>query len=200
MITTIIFDLSEVYLTGLLGVEKRLEKALGIKANKIKAGLCGPELAALFHGEITEDDYWLKVIERNGWKAKTGALKKAVRKNFREIKGTREIVEQLKEDGFRLGLLSVHAKEWVDYCAQKFGYHELFHSASYSFEVAASKPDKKVYRLILRKLQAKPQECLFIDDHAKNLVPAKKMGMAAILFKNPRQLKQELARLGIAVR
>ncbi|MFA5929981.1 MAG: HAD-IA family hydrolase [Candidatus Micrarchaeia archaeon] len=200
MITTIIFDLSEVYLTGLLGAEHNLEKILGIKANEIKRGLTGPELAAFFHGELTEDEYWLRIIEKHKWKASAGELKKAVRKNFNEIEGTRKIMEQLKEDGFRLGLLSVHTREWVDYCEGKFGYHKLFHSTLYSFEAAASKPDKKVYRMILTKLKSSPEECIFIDDHPENLIPAREMGMKAVLFKNSRQLKRDLAFLGIAVR
>jgi len=200
MITTIIFDLSEVYLTGLIGAEHRLEKILGIKANKIKTGLCGPELAAFFQGELTEDEYWLRIIEKDKWKASTDELKKAVRKNFKEIEGTREIMEQLKRNGFRLGLLSVHAREWVAYCQRKFSYHKLFHSRLYSFEAAASKPDKKVYRLILKKLKARPENCIFIDDHLKNLVPAREMGMKTILFKNAGQLKKDLTALGVAIR
>ena len=200
MITTIIFDLSEVYLTGFLGVERRLEKLLGIPANEIKAGLNGPELAAFFHGELTEEEYWLQVVERNRWSADVRALKEAARKNFNEITGTREIIEQLRGSGFKLGLLSVHAKEWVDYCQQKFGYHELFHSKLYSFEVAASKPDKKVYCLILQKLKSAPEECVFIDDHPENLAPAREMGMKTILFGNAGQLKTDLAVLGIPIR
>ncbi|MCX6771236.1 MAG: HAD-IA family hydrolase [Candidatus Micrarchaeota archaeon] len=199
MITAVIFDLSEVYLTGLLGAEHNLEKILGIKANEMK-GLNGPELAAFFHGELTEDEYWLRIIEKNKWKAGAGELKKAVRKSFKEIEGIRKIMEQLKEDGFRLGLLSVHAREWVDYCEKKFGYHELFHSTLYSFEAAASKPDKKVYRMILTKLKSAPEECIFIDDHLENLVPAREMGMKTILFKNAGQLKKDLAALGVAIR
>ncbi|MFH1221694.1 MAG: HAD family phosphatase [Candidatus Micrarchaeota archaeon] len=199
MITTIIFDLSEVYLQGLAGVEHYLEPIINIKANEIKSGIRGPELIALFHGELSEEEYWLKIIEKNNWKVDVNTFKKAVRDNFKEIKGTREIIEQLNENGFKLGLLSVHTKEWIDHCLQKYDYHKLFHTTLYSFEVAASKPDKKVYHLILQRLGATPEECLFIDDNPKNLVPAQELGIATILFKNPEQLKKELTSLGIKI-
>ena len=60
MITTIIFDLGEVYLNGLRGVEHVLEPMLGIKADSIRPELVGTEANALFRGEISEEEYWKK--------------------------------------------------------------------------------------------------------------------------------------------
>lgn len=199
MVSTIIFDLAEVYLKGLLGVEHYLEPLVGIKAKEIQSRLQGKELISLFHGEISEEEYWSRIIERNNWKVDIGLLKKAVRNNFEEIEGTRKIIEKLKKMGFKLGLLSVHAKEWINHCVRKFDYHKLFHSTLYSFEVAASKPDKKVYKLVLQRLDSKPEECVFIDDNKKNLTPARELGITTIHFKNPEQLKKELRSLSIYV-
>ncbi len=195
MITTIIFDLSEVYLKGLLGIQHCLEPILKINANKIYPKLKGEELVALFHGELTEEEYWKKIILKNKWKIDINSLKKAARENFEEIEGVREIIKKLKERRFKLGLLSIHTKEWVDYCEKKFDYHKLFHSILYSFEVGISKPDKKIYELILEKLESKPGECIFIDDNEKNLIPAQELGIKTILFKNSKQLRKELTSL-----
>ncbi len=191
-ITTIIFDLAEVLLTGLLGVERHLEPILGIRAEEIEKMLHGKELISLFHGEITEEEYWLKVTKKNRWDVNVRILKETIRSNFVEIEGTRRIVERLKEKGYKLGLLSVHTKEWVDHCVKKFDYHKLFHSTQYSFEVQLSKPDKRAYKLILQKLASKPEECLFIDDNPKNVKAAEELGMQTIHFKNAKQLKKEL--------
>jgi FMN phosphatase YigB (HAD superfamily) len=38
---------------------------------------------------------------------------------------------------------------------------------------------------------------VYIDDNARNLVPARELGMAAIHFKNPAQLKLDLKELGV---
>lgn len=199
MITTIIFDLAEVYLKGLIGVEHYLEPILGINGKEIRRQLNDRELVSLFHGEITEEEYWLKIVQKNNWKVDIELLKKAIRDNFKEIGGVREIIEKLKEKGFKLGLLSVHAKEWVEYCEKKFDYHKLFDSRLYSFEVAVSKPDKKAYEMIMERLEASPDECIFIDDHESNLVPAKGMGIKTIHFKNPEQLKRELGSFSIII-
>lgn len=197
MITTIIFDLGGVYLKSFIGAEYHLEPILGIKAEEIYSKLLGKELDSLVRGKLTEEEYWLKIIEKNNWKVDIESLKKAIRDYFEEIKGTREIIERLKERSFKLGLLSVHVKEWIDYFDKKFDYHKLFHYTLYSFEVGLRKPEKRMYELILLKLDSKPEECIFIDDNSKYLVPAKELGMKTIHFKGPGQLENELRKMGI---
>jgi len=197
MITTIIFDLGGVYIKTFKGIEHHLEPILGIKAEEIYSKLLGKELDSLVRGKLTEEECWLKIIEKNNWKVDVELLKKAIRDYFEEIKGTRKIIERLKERGFKLGLLSIHVKEWVDYFDKKFDYHKLFHSTLYSFEVGLRKPEKRMYELILLKLDSKPEECIFIDDNSKFLVPAKELGMKTIHFRSPSQLENELKGMGL---
>ena len=197
MITTIIFDLGETYINGVPGLEKRLEPILGRRAARIHSEIQGKDLLSFFRGEISENEYWGRAIRNNKWNASPATLRSVVRKNFYEIRGTREIIEGLKAKGFRLGLLSVHGKEWIGYCEDKFDYHKLFDSVEYSFEAGVCKPDRKAYERILRKLGAKPDECLFIDDVSTNLPPAEALGIKTILFGTPAQLKRDLASLGI---
>jgi len=197
MITTVIFDLSEVYLKGLIGVEDILEPILSIKAREIYPKIRIKELNDLFFGKMTEEEYWSKVIERNNWNVDVETFKKAIRKNFEEIKGTREIIEKLKKKGLKLGLLSTHVREWIDYCNKKFDYHKLFHIVSYSFESEFLKTDKRVYKLILQRLGSKPEETLFIDNDFKNLAVAKRLGIKTIKFRGPDKLENELRNMGI---
>jgi len=191
-ITTIIFDLSEVYLTGLKDTEEILNKKWNLPWGKTYDHMVEGGLIDLWHGKLSEDEFWKKTISKNKWDISLEEVKKLVRENFKEIEGTRKIIESLKNKGFKLGLLSVHSKEWVDHCEKKFQYHKLFHSVVYSFEVEVCKPDKKSYEHILEKLKVKPEECLFIDDSKKNILSAKEMGITVIHFKNPAQLKKDL--------
>jgi epoxide hydrolase-like predicted phosphatase len=197
MITTIIFDLGEVYLYGLFKAYEPLSKSLKISTEKIHNILQGEDLQIFFHGKISEDEYWKRIISKNQWKISIKDIKKIVRKSFKEVEGTREIIEELNKKGYKLGLLSVHTKEWVDHCEKKFDYHKLFHSKLYSFEVALCKPDKRVYELLLEKLKSKPKECLFIDDMIKNVEAAEELGIKAIQFKDAEHLKSELNKLKI---
>ena len=67
----------------------------------------------------------------------------------------------------------------------------------YSFEIAVSKPDRKAYEIMIEKLGVKPEECMFVDDSPENLVPAKALGMKAVLFEGADQLEAEFKRIGL---
>lgn len=194
-INTIVFDLSDVYLHGLAGIEKHINKK--IKKNVKHTDLFMVELHHLFHGEITEDVYWEAVIKKREWNISIEELKSAVRANFKEIKGTRNIIENLRKQGYKMGLLSIHAKEWVDYCEDQFDYHKLFDVVTYSFNIQLCKPEKKTYEYLLDKLGVKAQNSLFIDDNNDNIVAAQELGMHAIQFTSAHSLKEKLKGINI---
>src|SRR6185437_1469880 len=183
MITTLIFDLSEVFFQGMKGTEIRLNKKYGTKL--LGSTFMASQAATLFfHGQITEETFWEEIIKEFNLPNTVEDLKKMVRENFIEIHGTRIIVEKLRKNGYRLGILSVNGKEWVDYFEEHFSFHTLFDWRMYSYEVAVSKPDKKAYQLFLEKSKSISKECIFIDDSDINLVSARQVGMETIQFLN----------------
>ncbi len=183
------------YLRGLLGTHEILSKRLGV--NIIASYLHIPEIQQLFEGKISEERYWESILLKHKWDISISELRKIVRGNFREIKGARKIIEKLKKNGYPLGLLSVHAKEWIEYCEKEFDYHKLFDSTMYSFDAAVCKPEKRAYELILDKLNVRAEDSLFIDDSAQNLASARELGIQTILFKSSKQLLDELRRMRI---
>lgn len=193
MINTAIFDLSEVYLHGIKGLGAKLGSLLKVPDQIAYNSMGGEDLSSLFKGEITEDEYWRRYLQKNHFKTSSGKLKQLVRAHFSEIEGTRGIIEELKQREYKLGLLSIHAREWIEYCQGRFDYHKLFDSVSYSFQTGICKPDKRAYEIILAQLCSKPEESLFIDDQERNLVPVRSLGMKAIRFIDSRQLKKELS-------
>lgn len=196
MITTIIFDLSEVYLRGMYGIEEKISHISGAEIPLDYIHL-QQEAKDFFYGKISENEFWQRLITRHNWKIDIPTLKKLVRSQMTEIGGTREIMEKLHDKGYKLGLLSIHGKEWVEHVESKFDYHKLFHSKIYSFEVGVGKPDPKAFELILEKLGSKPEECLFVDDYEVNTKAARDLGIATILFENAKQLKNDLILMGI---
>jgi putative hydrolase of the HAD superfamily len=69
----------------------------------------------------------------------------------------------------------------------------------FSHQVGFKKPSENIYHLTLQRLNLKSNECVFIDDIEENLVPAKKLGMKTILFKNNKQLIQDLKKFGVKI-
>jgi len=196
MITTIIFDLSEVLLTGFWGIQLKLASLLHLDVETVTRALYGKEFDDLLHGKISERAFWQNIRERNSWDVPLRELEALARAGFTEIEGTRNIILQL-QGRYTLGLLSNHAKEWIDYCEGTFAYQKMFTASLYSFEVGIGKPEKRIYDLILNKMGEKPENCLFIDDMSKNVIAAQKLGFTTIQFTTSAVLHSELRKLQV---
>ncbi len=196
-INTIVFDLSEVYLQWLKWTEYKLSPILWIDPFVINRSFFTERLDLLFHWKISEDEYLFDLINSNNWDIDILSLKKIIRSNFVEIEWTREIIELLKEKWYKLWLLSVHAKEWIEYCNIKYNYHYLFDYVVYSFDIWVSKPNKKSFIYILELLKEEAKNVLFIDDNEKNIEASIKLWINSILFKNSKDLLNKLNRLKI---
>ena len=54
------------------------------------------------------------------------------------------------------------------------------------------KPDKKVYELILDKIESSGEKVLYIDDNEENIEGAKTSGMNAVIYKGLERLIETL--------
>jgi len=75
--------------------------------------------------------------------------------------------------------------------------YSSFHLSILSYKIKSLRPEMKTYREILLRLKLKGEECLYIDSKEKMLVPARKLEMKAILYKNNSQLLRDLKKNGI---
>ncbi len=109
-----------------------------------------------------------------------------------------EIAAELAATGrYQLCTLNNESRELNDYRIQAFElkkYFTVFISSGYVNEM---KPHAKIYRSALEITQAVPAESVFIDDREANIVAAREQGMHGITFSSPKQLRAELAKLGV---
>ncbi len=84
MIKCIIFDLSEVLIAGLVGIEKALARELPVPRNKILPCFGGYLRDELFIGNISEDTYLKQIIAREEWAISTARLRTVIRSNFHQ--------------------------------------------------------------------------------------------------------------------
>ena len=195
MIRSIIFDLSEVLIAGLVGIEKVLAHELSVPEDGILPSFAGNMRDQLFLGEISEGEYLNYVISNAGWKISIGKLKKVTRENFHhEVKGTHAILTDLIPM-VDLVLLSDHAREWVSYIKSIHSFLNQFRQAYFSYDLRSIKKDQQTYNIVLDQVAVSPQNCLFIDDNTNNVRVAESVGIASILFENAEQLSTELKRI-----
>lgn len=200
MIETILFDLSEVCLQGLLGVEKKIVQYINGNEKQVKQFLGGIKLIHLFEGKISEEEYLTGFLEESKYDLSMDYLKSTIRNNFTEIPGTKQIIEHLNANNLQLGLLSDHSKEWIEYIESKYDFLQLFDQRCYSFDSGYTKHKSQSFQYAIDKLHADPSKTLFIDDLANNLVVAQSAGIQYVHnFTNAESLKKELVNFGIGL-
>lgn len=105
-------------------------------------------------------------------------------------------IASLKEAGYQVYILSNYSKRTYELTRMDgLSFLPLTDGAVFSFETGHIKPEKEIYHIIMDKYGLLPEECLFIDDNAANLIYPKKIGWRTIQFHSFGQVQEELKAL-----
>jgi FMN phosphatase YigB (HAD superfamily) len=200
MHSTLIFDLSEVFISGLTGVEVTLAPRLDLPEREIFDAMFAPPTPDFFRGKMTEAAWLEQLIRNQGWVGISAReLAGIMRLNFdRRVEGTEALVRQLS-GRYELALLSDHAREWIDYIRPRHSFFSLFPNQFFSFDLGHTKQESAAFSLTLEKLGKTARECLFVDDLEANLRVARSVGIEGILFRDAQQVAAALREHGIRV-
>lgn len=149
-------------------------------------------------GKITESEFWKIFIKKFNTKAEIEDLKRITREGIKLKLDVIKIVKKLKEN-YTIAMITNNSIEWVDYINRKYGLNKIFDLIVNSADVCMAKPDPEIYEFTLKKLNLKPEECIFIDDLERNIRSAKDLGMKTILFESAKKLKSELSKFGVKI-
>jgi len=106
-------------------------------------------------------------------------------------------VRRLKDDGYRLAILSNNVREFATYWRSTVPL-ELFDVVVDSCEEGIRKPDPEIYRRTADRLGVAPEACVFLDDSADNVRAATELGMRGIVV-DPLQIDAAIAALDDAL-
>lgn len=113
------------------------------------------------------------------------------------VDGMLEVLQTLKQKGYRLYLLSNAAVRQHEYWARADA-SKLMDGTLISADIKLLKPDPQIYQTFLKKFDLKSEECVFIDDTPINVEGALYENMAGIVFNmDVDALKQSLRALGV---
>ncbi len=114
------------------------------------------------------------------------------------IQGTVDLFAEMKaKDKYRFFALTNWSAETFPIALDRFEFLQWFDGILVSGEEKMRKPLHGFYEKLLQKFEIDPYTALFIDDNARNLVPAKEFGMEVIHFTDPENLRNELVKLGV---
>ena len=99
--------------------------------------------------------------------------------------GAIETLDELKQRGFKRGLISVCSSD-VEEAWDETALAPHLDDVVLSCTVALSKPDPRIYELACERLQVTPDECLFVGDGANDeLAGAERVGMRTVCILPP---------------
>ena len=109
------------------------------------------------------------------------------------IGGSVEILSELKNEDVPLYAITNFARDTWRRTTARF---EFLTSSFIDIVVSAHegiiKPNPEIYKLLLQRNQLRAEDCVFIDDSEQNVIGARAVGIDAIHFIGPSQLREEL--------
>ena len=100
------------------------------------------------------------------------------------IEGTIKIMNKLKENGYKLYLLSnFHSLAYEAICS-KYDFFSQFNGGIISYKENLLKPEAEIFIKLLDTYNLNAQECLFIDDTLLNVQAANRLGIKTLHFEN----------------
>ncbi|MCL5744368.1 MAG: HAD family phosphatase [Acidobacteria bacterium] len=100
---------------------------------------------------------------------------------------------------YLLAALNNESEELNRHRIEKARLRDYFIAFLSSCYLGVRKPDEKIYRLALGITQREAAESLFVDDRALNVESAERLGMRAIRYESPAQLREALRKYAIDV-
>lgn len=195
MIKAIIFDVGGTYLSGsLVSFAKKAHKMLGIKGDFHAADLAVIE-RKYNQGAISADECFRRFFGIHITSAQMKRIKSLWTSTYTLQPEMGGLIKKLKKR-YTLAVLSNSDPLNADSFKRK-GLYAPFDHLILSHELGVTKPGEKIYRIALKRLEMRPDECVFVDNKEKYVGTARKIGMKTILFKSVRQLKKQLKLRGV---
>lgn len=203
-ITTVISDFGGVLTTPLVQSFAAVQDQTGIPMEELGKAMTRIELQEGAHplyelekGRLTEVDF----LEKLGDALEPALGHRPELHRFREIyfealhpnEPMIDLMREARASGRRMGMLTNNVREWEPLWRSKLPVDEIFEVVVDSGFVGMRKPDREIYELTLKRLDAVPaDQCLFIDDVDVNCAAAEELGMSAVHYRDNAQAIPEI--------
>ena len=95
-----------------------------------------------------------------------------------------EKIHILKQKGYRIYLLSNYSKYLFEMHTKDASFMDDLDGRLVSYEVHQVKPDKDIYKTLLKRYDLDAKECLFLDDRKENTDTAESLGIKSITIES----------------
>lgn len=182
MIKAILFDFDGVLTvdkTGSRSVLNYISKATDIPFDTLKTEYYKYN-ERLLNGQLTHEEMWDDFCKSLGQDIKYNLLIDS----FRHTPLDREMLDLVKglKGKYKTGMVTDNKCDRINEILSHYNLSGLFDVVSVSADYRSGKESAYIFSKTAEKLALAPENCIFIDNTAKNLIAAKQIGMKTILF------------------
>lgn len=154
-----------------------------------------PYIQAVMDGRISEEELWNRMGRR--WRLSPFLVNWLRRNAMSHRRLNQEVAKFLGSlrPQYKTAILSNAGSDSRRVFTDRFGFDRLVDTIIISAEERVAKPDERIYRIALERLQVDPEEAVFLDDLAVNVAAANQLGMKAVHFRETRQALAEVQSL-----
>ncbi len=117
----------------------------------------------------------------------------------REYDYSTELIDRLKENGYKVYLLSNYSGRNFRYALDNFEFIRHADGRVVSYEVGYVKPEPGIFKALINKYGFDPKEALFLDDMKSNITAAEKEGFHTIHFTGLKEALERMRSLQIRI-
>ncbi|ASR38637.1 HAD family hydrolase [Prauserella marina] len=138
----------------------------------------------------TDEDFWQAIADTLGiavGEATVAELTELDIQGWSRVEpDTLDMLSALAEAGTPLALLSNAPTSFARF-AERQPWAQRFRVRVFSGDVGVAKPDEEIFSILLAKLEAAPEDCLFFDDRQANVDAARTVGLRAHRWSNTKE-------------
>lgn len=201
MIETAIFDLGNVVLNfEHKSISERLARYSRYSTDEIyHSGLHSKQLRLYETGKIKSEELFQWLIEKFEIEISYETFRYIWSDIFSPNTSMETLLSRLKENGYRLILLSNTNELHFNFIKDNFEVIRMFDDLVLSYRIGYSKPHEKIYKEALRRAGSPAKKCVFIDDIKEFCISAESLGINSIVYRSTDQLIEELKKHGIRI-
>lgn len=201
MIKVICFDLDGVYFINgkknfianlvKLGVSEERAREIFLKSDKMnkeyKAGLIG------------DNEFWKWALKEWELRITPKEIIDLMISGYKVNQPAAKLVKELRSKGYKTAICSNNFPARVNGLNKRFGFLSKFDVATFSYEVGALKPDKRIFEELTKRAGVEPREIVYSDDDPRKLKGAEELGIKTFVYQNFGEFCRGLRKLGVKV-
>lgn len=201
MIKGITFDLDGVYFIhgkanfiaslGKLGVSESEAKRVFLKSD---------EMNKLYkEGKMTDEQYWSWAAAQWNLAMPPAELVQLLIDGYETNPPVLDVLRRVKGNGYKILACTNNFPARINGLNGRFKFLDDFDAAVFSYEVGASKPDKKIFQALLDKSGLRGDEVVYADDDPTKLAGARELGMMTFVYETFEKFIADLKGAGVKV-